>query len=118
MAVTDPLQNNLSIVRGNRADLILTLKADGVPVPNLADAIAARFVAINGEKAVIIDKALGDMTINDPEVGNVRIPLSSADTDIATGRYDIAFQATWGALDVLEWNFTSALIILEGVIVP
>lgn len=107
-----------NVVRGNRATLILELKADGQPFADLATAIAARFAAIDLDGSVVIDKtAIGtELLMDTPTQGHVSVPLSSTDTDIEEGRYDIAFQGDWGPGDQLEWNFPVPLVIMKGVI--
>ena len=108
--------NSIDIIRGNAVALQISLKADGIPVADLASMTAARFVAIDGDGDLIIDKSLPDMLIDQPVEGTVTIPLSSVDIDISERRYDIAFQGTWGPADNLEWNFPSVLNILKGII--
>ena len=106
-----------SIVRGNRAILRINLLADNQPVSDLASAIGARFVALRRhDRTIEIDKALTDMSVDDPQTGTVSITLSSTETDIEAGTFDIAIQFTWGAGDVLEWNFPESLSIVKGLI--
>lgn len=110
-------KNAPSIVRGNKAILRLKLSTDGEPVQNLAYALGARFVAIKRRTDTIaVDKQLVDMVVDDPETGTISIPLTSQETDIAEGTYDIAVQVQWGADDLLEWNFVEALNIVKGII--
>lgn len=107
------------IVRGNRATLLLELKADDQPFANLGTALSARFVVIDRDGVtILIDKtAIGtELLMDTPEMGTVSVPLSSDDTDIEEGRYDIAFQGNWGLGDTLEWNFPVPLVIEKGVI--
>lgn len=107
-----------TITRGNKAILRMCLKADGVPIDVLGSAVSGRFVAIdkNGGGEVIIDKALADMQIDTPVLGTVSIDLTSDDTDITEGTYDIAIEFSWGPGDTLEWNFVEPLNIVRGVI--
>lgn len=110
-------QTFVTIVRKNSACLTIHLKTDGLPIQNLASALSARFVAVDSDGDVVIDKDMtSGVTLDDPEVGDVKVELNSIDTDIEYGRYDIAFQVVWGASDQLEWNFTSPLLIQEEII--
>lgn len=106
------------IIRGNRSNLILTLKLDGIPVATLAAALSVRFVARNVVNEICIDKDLADgLIIDSPVVGNVTVPLISVDTtNLDEGRYEMAIQCVWGAGDLLEWRFSERLVILREII--
>jgi hypothetical protein len=109
--------NYPSIVRGNMAVLRLRLRADGQVLDNLAFAIGARFVAVKRRTGIVgLDRNLAQMRMDDPETGTISVPLSSVETDIDEGEYDIAIQITWGAGDVLEWNFVEPLHIVKGIV--
>ena len=107
-----------SVVRGNRATLLLELKADGQPVADLGSLLSARFVVIDRVGNVLIDKTVigTELLLDTPEQGTVSVARSSADTDIEEGLYESAFQGDWGPADQLEWNFPVPLVILRGVI--
>lgn len=105
------------IVRRNRANLQIHLMVDGESVANLAAAIAVRFVALNEAGGIALDKDLASgITVDDPDTGYLTVALTSADTDLVPGQYNVAVQVTWGALDSLEWTFSSPLFIMRDVI--
>ena len=110
------VHDTVSVLRGNAITLRITLKTDGTPITDMATAIAARFVAVDSSGNFVIDKALGDMSVDDPETGTVSIPLSSTDTDLTPGRYEIAIQFSWSGSNVLEWNLTQVLVVHKDVI--
>ena len=70
------------IIQGNSANLCISLKKDGEPAPDLAAMISARFVALDRDGNAVIDKSLGDMQIDTPELGDIKIALSSVDVEI------------------------------------
>jgi len=107
----------INITRKNSVNLILHLQTNGAAITSLGSAIEARFVAVNADGDIIIDKSLGSgVTLDTPEQGDVTVELTSTDTDVEFGRYDIAFKAVWGPANQLEWNFPIPLVIEEGVV--
>jgi hypothetical protein len=106
-----------NIIRRNRSNLRLKLKADGVAVADLDTALAIDFVALDHKRHTeAIHKTLPDLLIDTPETGTITVVLTSLDTDIPEGKYDISVRVTWGVTSSLEWNFVQPLVILRAVI--
>lgn len=107
----------VSILQGNSVILQLYLCAGGQPVTNLAAAISGVFQAMgHRDNAIGVTKNLGAMSIDDPSTGYVKIPLSSTETSLMGGEYDISIEFVWGPGNALEWNFSKTLNIIRDQI--
>lgn len=86
---------------------ILIKDKDGTTVANLAAATAIVFQIKENEKdaAVKVEKTLlaGDIAVDTPSVGYLRITLKPADTDLLEiQRYFMAIKITWSATLIYE----------------
>lgn len=106
-----------SMWQGNSVELFLHIFEGGVPVPDLASVTGGTFQALgHRDNAIGVQKAYpGEFTIDDPEIGIVRIPLSAAETDAMIGEYDLAVEFTW-ASKANEWVFKKTLNIMRDQI--
>ena len=107
----------VNILQGNSVILRLILCAGGQPVTNLGSAISATFQAMRRcDGSIGVTKNLGSMSIDDPEVGVVSIPLNSNETGAMDGEYDVSIEFSWGPPNSLEWKFNKTLNVIRDMI--
>jgi hypothetical protein len=86
-------------------------------VPNLSSAIGGSFQLLGHRDNVVgIFKNWGSLLIDNPAVGIISVPLTSPETDMLDGEYDIAVEVVWGPGNRLEWDFSRTLNVVRDQI--
>jgi len=99
------------IKKGNAVDIKMELKSStGSPIDDLASTTGIIFVVktakTDADGSALISKAKTDMTIDDPNTGNIIIPLTSTDTNITVGTYSYGLQLVYSATRQIEIDIT------------
>jgi hypothetical protein len=95
----------------------LHLCANGQPVQNLGTAIGGTLQIMGHRDNVIgIQKDWGMLQIDSPNVGDISLPLTSLETAVLLGEYDIAVEVMWGPGNKLEWSFPNTLNVIRDQI--
>jgi hypothetical protein len=106
--------DRINLLQGNSTIIRLKLCADGIPVPNLSSAIGGSFQLLGHRDNVVgIFKNWGSLLIDNPVVGIISVPLTSPETDLLDGEYDISVEVVWGPGNRLEWNFPRTLNVIR-----
>ena len=106
-----------SMWQGNSVTLWLHLFVNGVPVDDLAAALSGTFQAMGHRDNVAGNTQVypGTLSINDPEIGVVKVFLGSAVTDLMEGEYDLAIEFTWADKKYV-WRFGKTLYVMRDQI--
>jgi len=92
----------MKIKAANSVDILFTINdSDGVPITNLSEATAVKFMVkineLDTDLAAKISKSLSNgITIDTPVTGNIKVSLTALDTTLAAGMYFMALQIEWG----------------------
>jgi len=95
------MQVKFRLKKGNYKTYIISVKdGDGNPITNLTSASDVLFmVKINKTDTdieAIINKSISSgITVNDPEIGDIKVPLSDTDTDVDPQDYFVALEIQW-----------------------
>lgn len=97
----------IRIKKGNTRTLILTpLDADGEGITDLADVTEVYFMVKNSktddddDALISVSETGGEITIDDPETGQITIDLNSTDTSITPGSYYFGIQLKYASSTV------------------
>ena len=104
--------------QGNTVEIFLHLYAEGVPVDDLATASSGLFQALgHRDNAIGVQKVYpGEMNIDDPETGVVKVILDDTVTSTLEGEYDLTVEFTWPGGKRLEWRFGKTLNVMRDQI--
>ena len=108
-----------NVWQGNTTVIYLHPLIDGSPVTDLSSAINGAFQAM-GHRDNEIGAALtwGDahISVDDPEIGVIKVTLDASVTDQMYGEYDLALQVEWADV-TYEWMFRKTLNIMRDQII-
>lgn len=68
------------------------------------------------DNVVGIQKVWADLQIDTPSTGMISVPLTSVETSVLLGEYDVAVEVVWGAGNKLEWMFSNTINVLRDQI--
>jgi hypothetical protein len=68
------------------------------------------------DNIVGIQKDWGALLINNPSTGMISVPLTSVETSVLLGEYDVAVEVVWGPGNKLEWDFPNTLNVIRDQI--
>ena len=103
--------------QGNSVTLWLHLFVNGTPITDLATALSGTFQAMGHRDNVIgATRAYpGQLLINTPDVGVVKVVLDGATTSTMEGEYDLSIEFTWVDKNY-EWRFGKTLNVMRDQI--
>ncbi len=94
--------------QNSRTLKFLIRDSEGTTITNLASAVEILFMLKQepldtDEEAKIVKRmTLGGVLVDNPEVGYLRVPLTSVDTNIPVFNYYCAVQIQWSATNIQE----------------